>query len=218
MKSVRDLLTASARLCGLVGMGENLDGDQAAAGLDCSNGLLAAWNIESLAVPGRRRLVIVCPAGMTPYVFSPSDSAPMRIEQAALLKDGIEKPLEVASSDDYADIEDKSASGPVAAVYFQPPCTLNLWPIPCEPTELSLLIWAKLPTFAHIDDPLDLPAAYERALKYNLAAEWAAEYALSPPEAVVALAISSKADLKRLNHETPRLVCDPALLSMRSLT
>ena len=64
---------------------------------------------------------------------------------------------------------------------------------------------AALTSFASISDDVTLPAEYQEALLYNLAARLRPAYQLGPDPSVTALAMSSLNTIRAANIEVPLL-------------
>jgi hypothetical protein len=84
-----------------------------------------------------------------------------------------------------------------------------------SPPKITLYMRKALDNFDRLNQELNLPKGYARALKYNLAVELANEYQTSPGSEVSRMANSSKADLKRTNKRAITLQNDPALFNSK---
>ena len=89
--------------------------------------------------------------------------------------------------------------------------TLYAWPIPTQSWEVVVYPWTVLGRFPGLDDQIDFPPGYERALRVGLALEAAASYAAQPSPMLGAILNESKQSLKRVNQRIPVLGLDPAL-------
>lgn len=72
-----------------------------------------------------------------------------------------------------------------------------------------LYSWKPFSSFASVNDEIELPPGYERALRYNLAVELYPEYGKEPPASIYSAAQESKAAIKRMNIKPSYLVTDP---------
>ena len=77
--------------------------------------------------------------------------------------------------------------------------TVSLWPVP--QVDNTAVLWLMLPlvNFDDLDTPVDYPPGYERAFRFNLAVEVAAEWGKDVPDRVETAAINSKQELRKLN-------------------
>jgi len=86
---------------------------------------------------------------------------------------------------------------------------LNFWPVPnTGVNNVVLYSWKPLAELALITTVLSLPPGYERALKFALAVELAPEFGKALSDNVAALAIESKAAIKRMNYRPNYLMVD----------
>lgn len=115
-------------------------------------------------------------------------------------------PLEKVDYSKYADIRLRSLrTDPPRAIFDDgdfPDRRLYLYPVPDKQQAVELWLWQPLFTYETIDDEIDLPPGYEKALRFNLAVELAAEYGKELPQSVAAQAVSSHAAIKRMNQRT----------------
>lgn len=80
----------------------------------------------------------------------------------------------------------------------------------------SLMGLQAVSTSADLDEDLNVPEEYEEACRYNLALRLAPEYGKVVSADIAAIAMESKANIKRSNAPTAYLEVDAALLPQRA--
>lgn len=214
MTTVRDLIYGSLKDLGAIGVEETPSAAEAEDGLVVLNQLIQTWQTERLVVYAQRQQEFTYPVtGQESYTLGPSGDLvgqrPVRIE-AALNRDanGNDYWFYVAKDySDYAQIITKNVSAQLQAILYYDPTlvdgengTLYLWPTPSDSSyHLVLWDWYTVAEFASLDDVIQLPPGYERALRTNLAVELSPRYGRNLMPALTAMAVSSKAQIKRTN-------------------
>lgn len=153
---------------------------------------------------------------------------PMKIEKAytiwqdPLAAQAVDIPISLLTMEQYASITVKSTTSTFAFGLYDdnsyPTRNITLFPIPQQST--GIRFWLRQPlvdaTYSGLDVQIEFPPGYERAFRYNLACELAAEYMKSIPEQVKQSAIESKLALARLN-QAPRYKMGDGSLSKRGV-
>jgi hypothetical protein len=134
---------------------------------------------------------------------------PVRITNAftritALGQGALDFPIEIIALKGWNTLLLKNLPGPwPLKIYYDPTFPLgNLYcyPAPSNNTELHLWTDTVLSQFSSMDQPINLPQGYSRALKWNLAQEIWTEYYDDPiPAAIVKMAAETRKDIERLN-------------------
>jgi hypothetical protein len=115
----------------------------------------------------------------------------------------LDLPVALLSDDQYAAIslKDQTNNWP-SALYDNgdyPNRKITVWPVPTRACVLTLWLWQPLVSTLDLDAEIQLPPGYERALKFNLAIELAAEFGKTIPPQVQYIAQESLAKIRRLN-------------------
>lgn len=221
--TVLELIKSALRLTGALAAGEEPAADEAQDALAALRDMLASWSAERLSVYAIERSAYTLTAGKGSYSIGASDAAPadieaarpVRIENAGLVVDGLEQPMDVVEADIWARVRDKTGEGAPRQLYYQPLTPLGvLWlhPVPDRAYGLALYTWQELTAPQELTDDWHLPPGYARAIRYNLAVELAAEYGRVIDGPLAALAAQAKAVLQSFNAPAPVMECDPALL------
>jgi hypothetical protein len=225
-KTVKSLLERAMRIQGVLGKGEEPDAEDLDVYLEALNDMLDSWNTERLFVHKIVRTVYALTAGDDDYTIGVGGdfnaARPTKIERAGLIlantSPGYEIPLEVFTNQRWADVVVKEQDGTPCGVWDDggfPLRTLHVSPVPTAGDSLALYTWAQLPQTAltNVNEVLDLPPGYRRAIVYGLAVEMAAEDGKPLREEIAAVAIRAKANIKALNLEPITVKCDVALLN-----
>lgn len=216
-----DLINSTLRLIGVTASGETPSSSESADALVVLNDLIDSWSNEQLLIPAKIREEQALVALQESYTFGASgdwnSARPLRIENIIVKIDtNTELPLSTLNQDQYANIVDKSVTSEYPTKYFDlggfPLRTIYFWPTPSEVKTMVIWSWKALATMAGLTTAFSLPPGYSRALRYNFAIDLAPEYGRSLDAAIVEVALTSKAAIKRLNIEDNLLGTDQALL------
>jgi hypothetical protein len=220
--TVRDLIKSSLRIIGAIASGETPSADEASDALQTLNGILGSWSNQSLLVPSKAREVFTLVAGTQVYTIGMlgtfNTTRPIKVLSAAVISAGqdFETPLRLLNQQQWSDVLTKSLSGSPVAIYPEgtyPLDTINVYPVPQAADQLIIYSMKPLTSFASINDEIELPVGYDRALKYNLAVELAPEYGKQLPQEVFAIASQSKSEIEALNSESVYLTSDALFIN-----
>lgn len=218
--TVRELIRKSMLLIGAISSGESLSADEASDGLSSLNDLLDSWSTDGLLIPAMVREEFDLVAAQASYTIGTggnfNTSNPQIIEEARLLDvSGLtpyELPLKIYNVQEFADLTQKTlTTSQPEALYFSrgtPLSTITLYTVPSVANKLVLYSRKALTNFANINDTIELPAGYQRALRYNLALELAVEYGKAPSDYIMVTAQELKAQLMRVNLDPVYLKSD----------
>lgn len=222
--TVRELIKSSLRLIGVIAAGENPSADEASDALQTLNDLLDTWYIEKLLVFEKIREVFTLTPGQGSYTIGPiaveplvnfNTSRPVQILNASILtttNPKAELPIEIATDDEWAKVSIKDLQSTIPKVLYQlgnaPIDTLYLYPVPSEARELVIYSMKQLTSYTSLNDVVQLPPGYVRAVKYNLALELASEYGKTASPFVELTASKSISKIKRLNSDSYKMKSD----------
>lgn len=222
----RDLVSASLRLIGAIAPGESVDSQEATDGLAAINRLIDSWSNENLLIYAITREQFTLVANTTSYTIGSggdfNTTRPQWIERALIRDDSVTDPIEytvsLLSNEEYSSIASKSVTSQIPYALYDdggyPLRTLSLYPTPSAAHKLVLYSGKPLTTIASLDTSLSLPPGYERALVYNGALELSPEYGNPIDQTILAIAMDSKASIKRKNHRPLHLRCDDGVIGM----
>lgn len=219
--TARDVIATSLRLIGVLAPGENIAATEASDGLAALNRMLDSWSNERLNAHARLREVFDLVVGTAAYTMGTDgdfDSArPQRIEAASIMVSDIEYPLTILTREEWQKIPDKTSQTEIPTkLYIEgtyPKETLTFWPVPSVAYEVVTYSWKPLSTLAVLGTEVSFPPGYEDAIIQNLAIRLAPEYRKAVSPVLGALALESKANIKRMNYRPDLLRVDSALIS-----
>ncbi len=147
---------------------------------------------------------------------------PVRIEDAYVIwndplsSQAVDIPMVNMTYEEYAAITVKQTPSTFAFAFYDdnnyPLKTISLWPIPTGSTNIRLWLRMPLVDFTDLNAILTWPPGYERAFRFNLAIELAAEFGKDIPEQVAQIANSTVEDLITTNA-IPRYLIGPSGLT-----
>ena len=224
-QTVRQLITGALRLINVVQANEVPTADDMTISQEALNGMIQSWSNNRLMIytiqPSTFPLT-----GQPSYTLGPSLTSdwiierPMNIEQAyARLNSGSPQQLDIAMASltdaQYAGIAVKNTTSSFPFAFYDdgayPDRTITLFPINSAGCEIVL--WLRQPLLypALLDDPVTYPPGYERAFRFNLAVELAAEFGKTIPDQVLSVAQLSKLEIERLNAVPRYLIGDSGM-------
>ncbi len=204
---VQDLIDSALRLFGEFEVGEGGNDEDRADGLAVLNQMLAEWNTQQFTVYTIQNKQFPLTGSKGTYTMGTggdfNSARPVKIQRANVIQsNGLSDELDLIGTDEWAAIEEKSLSGLRPLKLYNdndyPLAKLNLWPKPSGTPTLDLYVWEEIGTLA-LDDDLDFPPGYEKAIRYNLALDLAPEYGREVSASVAAQAAQLKAELAGLN-------------------
>lgn len=223
MSTVRDLIKRSLRLINAVPSGETPSADEFTDAFTVLKDMLASWSTEKLIINAKVREEFPLVASQGSYTMGDTGDfdtvRPMQIEGASVLENGAEIPIEILNLDQWQAVAQKDMSGSRPAKLFaegtSPLETINIWPVPSSVITLFLYSHKPLTDFASVNDDIEFPPGYARAISYNLAIELCPEFGKSATAEIIKIADESKGNIKRMNIKSTYLEVDPALLGNR---
>ena len=214
MTTPRKLINASLRLIGAQASGESLGSAEAEDSLEALNMMLDSWSTTKLLVP---TLTSRPYTARGPHI--PLYPRPMRVLNSRIRENGIDFPVTAITREEYQAIPEKTLRGrPVALWWDQafPDSSIRLYPAPNKAYTLYVETWERLAKFGALDECVELPGEFFRALKYSLAVDLAPEWGTSASPKVIAVAKSSQdAVVRYLGNVAPVMTSD--LAGTRSL-
>jgi hypothetical protein len=219
MPTARTIIRGALTDLGVVSAEEPLSASQCEDGLDLLNQLLDSLSTERLWIYHTPESVLTWPAGAQTRTWGVGGdiptARPIKLAQHASYRDvsGYDYPLTVSlTQEEYAQISWKAmpSSWP-QALYYAPTVplgTLQCWPVPDMEVSIVVYPWVPLEQFAALDDSVELPPGYTRALRTGLALEAAPSYGVQPSPLLVRHAQESKHMLYVPNVEVGQMHLD----------
>lgn len=223
MTSALDLIKSSMRLATILASGETPTSDEANDGLKSLNDILENWSLENLAVWQSDNFTANLVIAQAAYTIGAggnfNTTRPVRIGSSyTRISSGTSAadfPLTEWGLAEYNAVAVKATGGvPERFVYLNeyPLGQVILYPVPAVTSTIALNVDRVLSFPLALTTTLAFPPGYEKALRYALATNIAPEYGIQPPAVVSAIAVSSKADLKRANKKHVVSAFDATLL------
>lgn len=213
MATANEIISDALADIGAVDPLEALTADEAAHGLRRLNELLESWSNESLAVYQILQEGFATVAGTASYTIGSgatwNTARPLRIE-SAFLRDSSsnDTPLDVLNREEYDAVPLKTTRYRPEQLFYYPAVangTVYLIGVPDAVYTVYLNSLKQLQSFTALTTTVVLPPGYLRAIKSNLALELAPGYNKTPSALLVAIAVQSKAAIKRINSRTPKM-------------
>jgi hypothetical protein len=182
MSTVKKLMTSTIKLLGLIGPGQNAPAYMLADALEAMNMMLESWSSAPQSIYVVTRDELTMSSLQTSYTIGTGGdfnvTRPQKIFPSFLTIDETDYPLKTISRDQYDRITIKSEPGIPGKIYYEPTFplgTLYFYSAPREAYDFTLISMKPFDTYA-LNDNVELPPGYERAIKYNLALEIAPNY------------------------------------------
>lgn len=238
MTTIRKLINGSLRLLNVIQANENATADDMDISLYALQALIDSWSTDKLSIFKIRQYYFPLVANQKEYTIGPGGDfdipRPMNIEVATVTYGGSvtfnestglyelaqtpniqDIPIEVLTMEQYAAVAVKNQPATYPTKVYDngnfPLRTLSFWPVPTTAQPITLWVWQPLVDPETLDDEVNFPKGYERALRYNLAVELAAEFGKQVPDQVLEIAATSYGSLKRLNSRNQVMRSDIAL-------
>lgn len=222
MSTVRDLIHSAARLINVVAASEQLNDADAQIFESALNQLLSSWSNNRLLIYGIQQQVLTLTPGAISFTIGPGGDLntvrPMAIEQlyarTGVGSGQLDMPMQPLTDAQYAGISVKNTASTYPFAYYDdrafPLRTVTLFPVPGSS---QVVCWLRQPLLIYdsLDDEIELPPGYERAIRYNLAVEVAPEFGKEVPDIVATIGGFAKAELERLNSVPRYLRGDGAM-------
>jgi hypothetical protein len=206
---VSDIIYSALRVIGggTFASGETPSTSETADALLALNLMLETWSNEQLSVYQVINYSHALTGGTQSYTIGSGGAfdtpRPVKIQTPGITVSGLRHDLKMLSAADWAKIPEKGLTGLLPRGVYNdngyPLATLNFSPIPNVAVTFDAYLWSPLQQFAAATDTVELPPAYARALKFNLAVDIANEYGLPVSDVVGAEAQASKKAIVTLN-------------------
>jgi hypothetical protein len=210
-KTLRDMINSSARLINIIQQNESLSAEEMNTAVYALDALIESWSNNRLMIYNIKEYVFPLTGQKTYTLGIGGDwdvQRPMAIETAyARLQPNSPQQLDIAMQpltvEQYAGVAVKNTPSTFPFAYYDdgdyPLRNVTLFPVPNGPADIVLWLREPLLDLTDIDAPVTYPPGYERAFRFNLAVELAAEYGKTVAPEVVQTAINAKLELERLN-------------------
>jgi hypothetical protein len=213
MSTVRDLIFDALKKIHVVGVGQNLTDEQAQSAFRSLNDLLDSWSVEGGLVFTHTQETFPLVNGKQTYTIGSGGDfdtvKPFLIKSAYTTIGTTDYHVDAYAETEWAKITNKVTSSGIPEIYYydnnDPLATMYLYPIPTSVSTITLFTRKPIAAFASINDTVDLPEGYRRALVYNLAMEEAPSYEKEPAPTVVKIANQAKSSIFSYNSRNNKV-------------
>ena len=228
MTTPRELITGALRLINVVQANEVPTAEDMDISFEALNAMIDSWSNEELSIFTMNPIQFQLTPGQKDYTLGvggdwstdrPMDIVSMYIRYPYPTGPStyIDLPTNQLTDEQYANLGIKYFQSAFPQKWYDdgnyPLRTISVWPIPNTDHKVLLWLWQPLIDAQDLDTDIVFPQGYERALRFALAIELAAEFGKSVPEPVKRIAMRSKATIKRLNSTPQLLTGDNAIAS-----
>ena len=217
-----DIIRLVLKDTGVLGVGQTASAEDTNDCFDTLNMMLGEWNSKRWLIYHLIDVPFVS-TGAISYTVGPGGNfntpRPDRLEDGCYFRqliqasspNQIDYPLSILESyEDYSRIGLKQLSTIPQFIFYDPAFPLgNVYPWPVAQAnkyEIHLLLKSQLSQFANLANPINLPAQYYGAIRYNLACRVRTMYQLPPDIQLVALATDALDTIRNMNAAVPRLL------------
>ncbi|MBT8449487.1 MAG: hypothetical protein KJO69_07350 [Gammaproteobacteria bacterium] len=176
------IIKAALRRLLVIQGGKEPSAQQYADGLEVLNDLVNSWSANSSLIYEDVREELNIPQGSQTLTIGPTGdlvtARPTELRVASLKLNNIEYPTDLIDEKEYQRFANKTSTGLPRRIYYRetfPNGTIYFERTTDQAYTLILTSMKELSTFPDGTTSISLPAYYERALKANLAIEWADE-------------------------------------------
>lgn len=216
--TVKKIINKALQKSGVLFKSETPDSDEANDALDALNAMLSSWSNDSMLIYARAWETFNLQGGINSYTIGLGQTfdtvRPIDIIAATCTISLTDEEVDVVDDTIFnTQIAVKSAPGFPSLINFDngyPTATIRVWPVPNTNYPLFLLSEKLLSQFG-INDNLDLPPGWERALIYNLAIEIASDYGQEPSQSTVMIAKESKGLIRKAINRNRNLDASPKM-------
>jgi len=218
MTTARELITASLKDAGVVGVGQTASSEDANDSLIRLNAMMAQWSRRRWLVYHLIDQVFPATGALSYSIGNGGDISTTRPDQieAAFFRQTAGAPgnqvdyqLHILHSrEDYNRIALKAMNSFPQCLFYDsgfPLGNVFIWPVPSNLYEIHLSLKSSLQSFPTLDTAILLPPEYEEALRLNLTIRIRIAYQLPPDQQLIALAKVALNTIKNSNAQIPNL-------------
>jgi hypothetical protein len=214
--TVRDMLTRSLRLIGVLASGEVASGSMITDALSSLNGMIDSMKNNGFLVYENQIVDLSLVSSQQSYTIGLTGDfnvpRPDNINKASYLLNDIEYPIEIVNEAKWADISYKALTTDIPSkLYYNPSYplgTIQLWPAPMVNGTLRIYVPKAIDKFASPNDTVSLPPGYEDLFVYGGADRIAPEYGTELTPRQMQIFTETKAAISRQNTVPQYMECD----------
>jgi len=202
MTTALGIIKSAMRKSGILVKSEDPAADESADALEMLNDLLSSWSNDSMVVYARTLESFPISSGVASYTIGSGGTfntvRPIKIISSYVRSGTIDYILETETEENYDAVALKTVGSiPQYLIYSNayPLGTITLYPQPASDYTLFLRSEKQLSTFT-LNQDVELPPGWKRALVHNLAVELGPEYGQQVSAEVFEIAKESKAEIR----------------------
>lgn len=215
----QDLVDAALRDIGVLASGESPSTDESNDVFAELNKLLESWSTEGVICYQKKHNTFATTAGTSAYTLGPSGdwattNSQVAVEGAESVSGNFRQGMRVVNFSDFGKLALPDPTGPRVALpelmgvdAGWPLINCRLYKTPDGSGSIVVHSFEVLAAFGALDDSLDLPPGYARALQKNLALDVADQFGRTPTQSLLTLAQQSKSEIA---GRTPASLAPPA--------
>jgi hypothetical protein len=211
MATAGDLINGALRLIGQLAEGETPSAETSADALLAMNQMIDSWNLEKLMIYNTQDQMFTWPAGEIQRHLGPTGefvgNRPVLLDDSTYYRDpstNVSFGIKFINQQQYDGIAVKTVTSTYPQVMWinmeYPNIQMTVYPKPTRDLEWHFISAQELTQPATLATDILLPPGYQRAFRYNLACEIAAEFGVEPSRQVQRIAMSAKRNIKRINN------------------
>ena len=207
--TAKDLIRRSLILIQAVGQGEDFEIEQYNDGLISLNEMLDNWSLDNMIVYGSMNQSFDTVPGQDVYTIGPTGdfntTRPVDVDGATCVRLGVSTGIRVISQAEYDRIPIKALAQPLIErllyVNEYPLGKITIHPVPTEVVTLNLRMNRILSNITDLQQVIDLPPGYLKALRFNLGVDLWPEYPNTTTDiaTIKKIAATSLGDIQRSN-------------------
>lgn len=232
--TVREMIKSSLRKINAIQPGEEPTDSDLDISLEALELMIDSWSNDQLMIYSLNPYYFVANPGQQVYTLGPSGDwnieRPMNINQSFLRLNAqvsgnpqqisfpsntADLPIAIANDAQWASIAVKQLSAVFPTILYDdgnfPLRNIYLYPIPNQTQVVALWLWQPLDNFQTLDEPVEFPPGYERAIIYNLAMDLAPEFGKVLDDDTINIAYDSKMAIAAVNSDPQMMGSDRSL-------
>ena len=224
--SASDVINGSLRLIGQLAEGETPSSATSQDALAAMNQMIDSWSLERLMIFTTQEQIYTWPANQLTQSLGPTGdfvgNRPFSMDDSSYFIDpanGISYGFKLINQQQYDGIAVKTVTSSYPQVMWintsYPNIEMHVYPVPTRSLEFHFISAQELTQPALITTTLSFPPGYQRAFRYGLACEIAAEFGVEPSPSVAMTARAAKRNIKRINFGDDQMSMPYAIVSTR---
>lgn len=207
-----EIIQEALEQIGAIGIGDTISATDITTCSRTLNMMIKAWEAKGIHLWTLTEMSVALVVAQATYTLSPR---PLMVKQAFLRNtDNIDRPVRVRSKSDYNLIPDKTTTGKISQVCYDPQLstgTLSVWPTPDDATDVLHLVYLRvIEDFDASSDNADLPQEWLLPIALNLGMLVSPKYGKRPDPAFAQTAAEYLTEMQLWDVENAKIRVVPA--------